>query len=78
METKDLIEEHTIVFKWTGDKADALMCVKCHKEKTRSDIKKIAKVRRLQKGPKKSKRPIRSRGFRTDVKKKMDGSVVRK
>lgn len=46
-ETRGLIEEHSTPFTWTGALPDQLMCVPCHKEKTRRDIKNIAKVNRL-------------------------------
>jgi len=74
-ETTGLIEEHSTVFAWTGEQADQLMCPMHHKLKTRSDIKRIAKVRRLRKGPKKGKRPIRSRGFDKTKRKRMNGTV---
>lgn len=46
-ETRGLIEEHSTPFTWTGALPDQLMCVPCHKEKTRRDVKNIAKVNRL-------------------------------
>jgi hypothetical protein len=77
-ETRGLIEEHSTPFTWTGEKADQLMCVACHKAKTRRDIKAIAKVKRLQRGRKPTKRPIKSRGFDKTRSRKMNGEVVRK
>lgn len=77
-ETRNLIEEHSTVFAWTGEQADQLMCAACHKEKTRLDMGRIAKVKRIQKreaGLTKKKRPIRSRGFDKTRRKKMDGTV---
>ena len=74
-ETTRLIEEHSTPFTWTGEKADQLMCELHHKEKTRLDIGKIAKVNRIRKGQKKSKKPLHSRGFDKTRRKRMDGTV---
>ena len=77
-ETVGLIEEHSVVFVWTGEKADQLMCVPCHKEKTRKDIKAISKVKRIQKkarGETKKKRKIAGRGFNKTKTKGFDGKV---
>ena len=49
-ETRGLIEEHSTPFAWTGGAATQLMCAACHKEKTKRDIKAIAKVRRIARG----------------------------
>lgn len=46
-ETKGLIAEHSTPNKWKRAKPDQLMCVACHKAKTRRDLKAIAKVKRL-------------------------------
>ena len=59
----------------------ALYCTTCAIEKTKADIKRIAKARRLRRAAdpetrKKTKRPIRSRGCRKDVRKKLSGVVV--
>lgn len=70
--------DHHIPNAWEPGKPSQLLCIPCHKAKTKLDVKNIAKVKRLQKGPKKSKRPMRSRGFDKTKSKKMDGSVVRK
>ena len=77
-ETEGLIEEHSVVFAWTGEAADQLMCPAHHKLKTALDIGRIAKVKRLRKGPKCAKRKIRSRGFDKTRRKKMDGTVMLK
>jgi 5-methylcytosine-specific restriction endonuclease McrA len=58
----------------------------CHREKTKRDIKAIAKMRRLQAKARKKppdatqqpKRQIRSRGFDKTVRKLFDGRVVRR
>lgn len=58
----------------------------CHKPKTKSDKGKIAKAKRIAKreaeGPKPSTfkpgRKLQSAPFRTDLTKRIDGSVVRK
>lgn len=88
-ETRGLIEEHSTPFTWTGALPDQLMCVPCHKEKTRRDIKNIAKVRRIaggktqadkraECGPKlRSNAKLQSRGFDKSLSKKMNGTVVR-
>ena len=80
-ETRGLIEEHSTVHAWTGAKADQLMCVQHHKEKTKRDIKAIAKVRRfVYKKTQFDKRKaaggtrIKSHGF-SKLRKKFDGSV---
>ena len=59
------------------------LCIPCHKLKTKDDIKRIAKARRLRRAAdpetrKKTKRPIRSRGFDRSLKKKLSGEVVRR
>lgn len=46
-ESDGLIGEHSTPEKWRHDKPDQLMCVAHHWIKTRSDIKKIWKVKRL-------------------------------
>lgn len=88
-ETRGLIEEHSTPFTWTGALPDQLMCVPCHKEKTRRDIKNIAKVRRISggktqadkratRGPKlRSNAKLKSRGFDKSLSKKMNGTVTR-
>ena len=56
------------------------ICVDCHKAKTRTDVKAIAKVariiRRETEGPKPSR--LKSRGFNKTLSRKMDGSVRRR
>lgn len=80
-ETRGLIEEHSTPHAWSGGKADQLMCVAHHKEKTRADIKAIAKVRRIARGKtqydkrkKAGGTRIKSPGF-AKLRKKFDGSV---
>lgn len=80
-ETRGLIEEHSTPFAWRADKPDQLMCVQHHKEKTKLDIKAIAKVRRIvykktqfDKRKAKGGTRIKSRGF-SNLRKKFDGSV---
>lgn len=46
-EIEGLIGEHSTPEKWRHAKPDQLMCVAHHKIKTRSDIRKIWKVKRL-------------------------------
>lgn len=65
-ESENLIEEHSTPYTWTGEKPDQLMCKDCHKEKTRRDIKAIAKVKRIQKkerGEERAKRRLPSKPF---------------
>lgn len=55
----------------------------CDKKKTAADQGKIAKVKRLIRDAdpetrKRSKRPLTSRGFDKGLRKKMDGTVVRR
>ena len=69
-------EHFTPVAMGNDQKPDCMLCKTCAKIKTLRDVKAIAKVKRIQRGPKKGKKPIASRGFRKDVKKKMDGTVV--
>lgn len=79
-ESRNLIEEHSTPFVWTGQKADQLMCPEHHKEKTaKIDAPRIAKVNRIRKraaGKMKPKRKIRSRGFDKTKRKHMDGRVT--
>lgn len=49
----------------------------CHKEKSKGDTTRGAKVKRLQ-NPKKPKGAIKSRGFDKGLSKKMNGTVVRR
>ena len=58
-------------------KPDCLLCKSCADAKTKRDIAAIAKVKRIQRGPRETKRPLKSRGFDKSLKKKMDGTVVR-
>ena len=83
-ETRGLIEEHSTPFTWTGAKPDQLMCVACHKAKTRADIKKIAKVRRIRNGKTQADKRkangsrMKSRGFDKTRSRKFSGEVVKR
>ena len=59
---------------WVGLKPDH------HLEKTREDVRKIAKVNRIRKREAEGAKPSRlqSRGFDKRLRKKFDGSVVRR
>ena len=76
-ETEHLEGEHSTPSAWVGGKPDQLMCESHHREKTRLDVAKIAKVKRIlgqtKNGPKKK---IQSRGF--EGHKKFDGTIVRR
>lgn len=73
--TEGLQGEHSTPSVWVGGKPDQLMCVPCHKAKTRRDIKAIAKVKRLRgETCTRRGRPIRSPGFRGH--RKFDGTPV--
>ena len=72
--------DHSTVHTWDNKKPDQLLCVPCHRRKTKTDIKAIAKVNRITgktssqwNGDRKS-RPIQSAGFRGW--RKMNGTVV--
>jgi hypothetical protein len=81
-----VIDEHLIPLELSGTndlKNRALYLVDCAKKKTRKDRKAIAHVHRLLKKAdpatrKKTRRPIKSRGFDRSLRKKLDGSVVRR
>lgn len=76
-------EEHSTPHVWDDKKPDQLMCVPCHKAKTRRDVKAIAKAKRLNgtTSSQYSRRAaaggsrIKSRGFDQTLSKKMDGTV---
>lgn len=69
--------DHSTPQAWQEGKPDQLLCKPCHKAKTKLDVGKIAKVKRLRRGKKPNRKPIPSRGFRKDVTKRMrDGKVV--
>ena len=76
--------DHSTPHAWDDKKPDQLLCIECHRTKTKADIKKIAKVKRIAGGrtqyDKRQERGSRlqSRGFDKSLSKKMDGSVVRK
>ena len=67
-----------------GNGADNLqnLCIPCHRAKTRHDVKAIAKVKRIVRKQAGTWRPnrkrIRSRGFDKRLRRRMDGSVVRR
>lgn len=42
--------DHSLPHAWDDKKPDQLLCVPCHKAKTKTDIKKIAKVKRIAGG----------------------------
>lgn len=55
-----------------------MLCKPCHKAKTKADVKKIAKVKRIQKkarGETKKKRKIAGRGFDKSKTRGFDGKV---
>lgn len=58
-------------------KPDCLLCTPCAAAKTKRDIKAIAKVKRLRRGKRPPKRPLKSRGFDKSLTKKMNGEVVK-
>lgn len=74
--------DHTIPHFFTqDDRPENLtgMCVAHHAEKTRQDIKAIAKVKRIiakHRGEVAPKRTIRSAGFPKHLRRKMNGEVV--
>lgn len=73
--------DHETPNAWEPGKPTQLLCKPCHKAKTKLDVKKIYKVLRIQKrarGEIRKKKPIPSRGFRTDVKRKMNGETVKR
>lgn len=72
----EIAEHFTPVALGNDQKPDCLLCKPCADAKTKRDIAAIAKVKRLQRGPRASKRPIPSRGFDKRFKKKLDGKVV--
>lgn len=80
-------EEHTIALCLNGQsKPDALMLLDCHKRKTKRDVSRLAKLRRLcgltksqwhKTHPGKGK--LKGRGFADSLfRRKFDGSVVRR
>lgn len=72
--------DHSTVHAWDDKKPDQLLCVPCHRRKTKSDIKRIAKVNRIvgktrsQWNGDRNSKPIKGAGFRGW--RKMDGTVV--
>lgn len=74
--------DHSTVHAWDNKKPDQLLCVPCHKKKTKRDIKNIAKVNRITgktrsqwNGDRKG-RKIQGAGFRGW--RRFDGSIVEK
>ena len=64
--------DHHIPNAWEPGKPTQLLCIPCHRAKTKQDVKNIAKVKRIRKraeGKEKPKRKIRSAPFRKDIKK---------
>lgn len=74
------IGEHWIMVAWGNeDKPDTLLRFDCAKDKTRRDVKAIAKVKRIVKrldGTRRERKPILSPGFSKTLRKRLDGSVV--
>lgn len=82
---KPEIGEHfTPVALGNSDKPDCLLCKACAKEKTRRDVKAIAKVKRIRNGKTQADKRaakgsrMKSRGFDKSMRKHMDGSVSRR
>ena len=70
--------DHHIPNAWEPGKPSQLLCIPCHKAKTKQDVKNIAKVKRIRKreaGETKKKRPIPGRGFDKTKTKGFDGKV---
>lgn len=84
--SEPVIDEHLIPLELSGSNDlsnRALYLVACAKLKTKKDRRDIAKAHRLirKANPetrKVTKRPIRSRGFQKDLRKRMDGTVERR
>jgi hypothetical protein len=75
---KPAVAEHWVCVALGNDqKPDCLLCKPCADAKTKRDIAAIAKVKRLQRGKKPTKRPIPSRGFDKRFKRRIDGTVTR-
>ncbi len=59
-----------------------VVCVECHRDKTKSDVKASAKIRRLQAkhDPDRERKPsrLKGRGFNKVLRKKMNGTVERR
>lgn len=78
-----MIDEHILPLELGGSNDltnRELRCIPCARAKTKDDIKRIAKARRIRKreteGPKPSR--IQSRGFQKTLRKKLNGTVVRR
>ena len=62
--------DHSTVHVWDNKKPDQLLCIPCHRRKTKSDVKRIAKVKRItgktrsQWNGDRNSKPIRSAGFK--------------
>jgi len=54
------------------------LCGKCHALKSAREHKANCKAKRLAAGPKKSKHPLKSRGFDKTLTKKFSGEVVKR
>ncbi len=78
-----MIDEHILPLELGGSNDlsnRALYLVDCAKAKTRDDIKRIAKARRIRKRETEGAKPSRmqSRGFDKRLRKKLSGEVVRR
>lgn len=74
-------EHFTPVAMGNAEKPDCGLCKEHADEKTKRDVKAIAKVKRIRKklaGETKAKRPIRSRGFDKTKTKRFSGEVVKR
>lgn len=75
-------EHSTPVALGNSAKPDCLLCKVCAKEKTRRDVKAIAKVKRIRNGKTQADKRaakgsrMKSRGFDKSRRKKMNGEVV--
>jgi len=60
------------------------LCRPCHKQKTRADVKAVRKADRARRMREEGKprqrksKPLQGRGFRKDVKRKINGEVVKR
>lgn len=78
-------DHFTCVALGNASKPDQLLCVPCHKRKTKADVKAIAKTKRLNgtTSSQWSRREadgsrLRGRGFDKSLSKKMNGEVVKR
>lgn len=72
--------DHSTPHTWDSKKPDQLLCIPCHRRKTKSDIKRIAKVNRItgktrsQWNGDRNSKPIQGAGFKGW--RRFDGTVV--